>query len=166
MTSSRRRHFQLRWIRRRVSASGAAAVLRCGCSDGWEAAPAHRADRPHGSRPWSLADCTRLITIAARWPPTSLPHKSSAGLTSASQRFVKRSPFRPGVGTHCIARRSLSECCAPTGRLEAKGVKKGNAGSTQASRTYDHQLTAATPTRCVARVGRHFRYRATRSFGR
>jgi len=32
----------------------------------------------HGSCPLSLADCTRLITTAARWPASSLPANSQA----------------------------------------------------------------------------------------
>ena len=35
----------------------------------------------YGSCPLSLADCTRLMTIAARWPANSLPQKSHAGPT-------------------------------------------------------------------------------------
>jgi hypothetical protein len=46
VTLSRRRRSRQPAIRRLVSASGAAATLRCGCSGGWEAAPAHRAGKP------------------------------------------------------------------------------------------------------------------------
>ncbi len=46
VTLSRRRGSRQPAIRRLVSASGAAATLRCDCSGGSRAAPAHRAGRP------------------------------------------------------------------------------------------------------------------------
>ena len=63
-----------------------------------------------------------VIVIAS-----GLPMNRQRRLGKRVSKFMKRSPFRPGMGTHFIARRSLSECCATTGRLEAKGARKGNA---------------------------------------
>ena len=46
VTPSMRGRSQQSAIRRQVSASNAVAALRCGCSDGWAAAPARRAGTP------------------------------------------------------------------------------------------------------------------------
>lgn len=63
---------------RSAAARGAAVARRFGCSDAQATGSARPGGRPQGSWPFNRADCTRLITTAARWPANSLPQKSHA----------------------------------------------------------------------------------------
>lgn len=95
-----------------------------------------------------------VIVIAS-----GLPMNRQRRLGKRVSRFMKRSPFRPGMGTHFIARRSLSECCATTGRLEAKGARKGNAwkhaskSNTTISSRPQRQLVALQELADVSDIG-------------
>jgi hypothetical protein len=75
VTLSRRRGSRQPAIRGLVSASGAAATLRCGCWGGWEAAPAHRAGKPTGVLP--LGAQVLPCTVSARNPDSSQKYTSA-----------------------------------------------------------------------------------------
>lgn len=98
--------------------------------------------QPRGSWPLSRADCRRLITIAARWPPISLPAKGQClRLTRQSVNLA----FQEAVvqGYSAIVELALQ-------RLQRRACGSGPCGQRRARRA----TAAARINRLPAEYGR------------